>query len=176
PFRTYPTRDLENWIAEFLLRAGLEDHIINSWKKPKDPRKWKDVMEAPAIRNFIGPDGKTLFSVHGAGEIHLVFSLFVDWFNPRGNKQAGKSHSIGAIYLICLNLPPDIRYRPENVFLAGIIPGPNEPSNHQLNHLLRPLVDQLLVLWNPGIYLAETATRSGGRRVRAAVIPLVCDL
>ncbi len=176
PFRTYPTREAADWIAEFFLRPGMEDYIRESWKDSGIPGQWTDVMHAPAIRELVGPDGKTLFSVQGPGEIHLVFSLFVDWFNPRGNKAAGKSHSIGAIYLACLNLPPKIRFRPENIFLAGIIPGPSEPSNHQLNHLLRPLVDQLLELWNPGIFLATTAAGTGGRRVRAAVIPLVCDL
>ncbi len=176
PFRTFPIRELENWIAEFLYRPDIEDYVRSSWKKPKDSKKWKDVMDAPAIQNFVGPDGKTLFSVQGPGDIHLVFSMNIDWFNPRGNKSAGKSHSIGAIYLVCLNLPSNICYRPENVFLAGVIPGPKEPSKHQMNHLLRPLVDQLLVLWNPGIFLSGTASRDGGRRVRAAVIPLVCDL
>ncbi len=176
PFRTYPTRDAIDWIAEFLLRSGIEDYCVKSWEDVGVPGKWTDVMHAPAIRSLVGPDGKTLFSVQGPGEIHLVFSLFVDWFNPRGNKAAGQSHSIGAIYLACLNLPPKIRFRPENIFLAGVIPGPSEPSNHELNHLLRPLVDQLLQLWNPGIFLSKTAAGNGGRRVRAAVVPLVCDL
>ena len=83
---------------------------------------------------------------------------------------------MGAIYLACLNLPSDIRYRPENIYLAGIIPGPKEPSLQELNHLLRPLVDELLELWNPGVYLSRTALRRFGRLVRVAIVPLVCDL
>ncbi|KAI0325705.1 hypothetical protein GY45DRAFT_1260409, partial [Cubamyces sp. BRFM 1775] len=97
---------------------------------------WSDIMDAPALRDFIGPDGRTPFSVQVDGSLHLVFSLFVDWFNPYGNKQAGKKHSIGAIYMVCLNLPPHLRYRPENIYLVAIIPGPNEPRGHRLNHLL----------------------------------------
>ncbi|TFK89655.1 hypothetical protein K466DRAFT_472712, partial [Polyporus arcularius HHB13444] len=96
----------------------------------------KDIFDAAALREFLGPDGKTPFSQQPDGSVHLVFSLFIDWFNPFGNKKAGKSHSIGAMYLICMNLPPHLRYRPENIYLAGIIPGPSEPKLHQINHLL----------------------------------------
>ncbi|OSC96416.1 hypothetical protein PYCCODRAFT_1334666, partial [Trametes coccinea BRFM310] len=52
---------------------------------------------------------------------------------------------------------------------------PAEPELHQLNHFLRPLIDELLVLWHRGLYLSHTALGSG-LLVRAAVIPLVCDL
>lgn len=176
PFRTYPLREFQGWLAELLLRPGIEKFVHDSWKAPNSPDTWHDIMQAPAIRSLIGPDGKTLFSEEPDGEIHLVFSLFVDWFNPRGNKAAGKSHSVGAIYLACMNLPPHLRYRPENIYLAAIIPGPHEPKVSQLNHLLRPIVDQLLVLWNPGIYLEKTSANPGGCRVRVAMIPLVCDL
>jgi len=66
-----------------------------------------DILQAPALRNFLGPDG-SLYSQQLAGSVNLVFGLFIDWFNPGGNKQAGKSRSIGVIYLVCLNLPPEL--------------------------------------------------------------------
>ena len=58
----------------------------------------------------------------------------------------------------------------------GIIPGPHKPALDQLNHLLKPLVDELLVFWNTGIFFARTTKYTKGRLVRCALVPLVCDL
>ncbi|RDX39658.1 hypothetical protein OH76DRAFT_1328342, partial [Lentinus brumalis] len=77
--------------------------------------------------------------------------------------------------LVCFNLPPHLQYLPENIFLVGVIPGPKEPNVHQLNHILRPLVDELLEMWDPGIFLS-TPLYPTGRRVRAALIPIIADL
>ena len=63
----------------------------------------------------------------------------VDWFQPYKHVQ----YSVGAIYLIVLNLPCNLRYyRKENMILVGIIPGPYEPSLG-INSFLEPLVIDL---------------------------------
>ncbi|KAL7279724.1 hypothetical protein ACG7TL_006131 [Trametes sanguinea] len=178
PRTPFVYHSLSAWIAEMLSRLGLADLMAKGWEGSGSAPSgvWSDIMDAPTLRDFAGPDGHTLFSVQINGSVHLVFSLFIDWFNPYGNKQAGKKRSIGAIYMACLNLPPHLRYRPENIYLAGIIPGPCEPHLHQLNPLLQPLIDELLLLWNRGIYVSQVAGRETGCLVRAALIPLVCDL
>ncbi|KAJ3559008.1 hypothetical protein NM688_g599 [Phlebia brevispora] len=164
PLRPYPFQPFGRWLGDLFTRPGIEQHLQDAWKNPAPAHsRWTDIWDAPVIRQFLGPDNKTMFSVQPSGSVHLVFSLFIDWFNPHGNKKAGKGHSIGAIYLACLNLPPHLRFRPENIYLAGIIPGPNEPSLHEVNHFLRPLVDDLLVLWHQGIYISRTAARKTGR-------------
>lgn len=47
-------------------------------------------------------------------------------------------------HIICRN-------RPENKILAGVTPGPHEPDVDTINHFLKPMVDELLELWDDGI-------------------------
>ncbi|MBW0542632.1 hypothetical protein O181_082347 [Austropuccinia psidii MF-1] len=75
----------------------------------------------------------------------LAFSIYVDWFNS--HDKSTRLASIGPIMLICLNLPPSERLKPENVYVAGIIPGPKEPTALQLNYLSIPLIKELKELW-----------------------------
>ncbi len=108
--------------------------------------------------------------------IGLVFSLAIDGFNPYQNKPAKQTATCTAIYMVCLSLPPHIRYLPEYMYLVGVIPGPSKPSLDQINHFLRLLVDDLLPFWDPGVWFTKTWKWTTGRLYRAALIPLVCDI
>jgi hypothetical protein len=90
--------------------------------------------------------------------------------------QRGASTSCRIVSMACLNLPPDIHYKPENLYLVAIIPGPREPALTKLNHYLRPLIDDLCDLWLPGIRFTKTALSPKGKTVRCAVAVCVCDL
>jgi hypothetical protein len=136
-----------------------------------------DVWDAPCFSSLKGPDGKPFICLDtGNEESRLVFSVNMDGFNPGGNREAGKKITSSAIYLICMNLPPSLRYKMEYVYLAGVIPGPQAPTDHEINYLLEPLIDEMLEAWQDGVFLSETAERPNGHRVRCAVGPLVCDL
>ena len=54
--------------------------------------------------------------------------LNVDWFQPTLHG----SESIGVIYMVVMNLPREECFKPENLIIVGIIPGPKEPK-HQIN-------------------------------------------
>lgn len=100
----------------------------------------------------------------------------MDGFNPFIMKEAGKKVSVEAIYMVLLNLPVETCYQVENMFLVGIIPGPREPSLEQINHVLVPLVDNLLCFWKPGVFIKQTAHHFGSRMCLAALISVICDL
>ena len=57
-----------------------------------------------------------------------------------------------------------------------IIPGPNEPHLTKLNHYMRPLIDDLLVAWERGIWYLWTAYHPTGRDTCSAMALDVCDL
>jgi hypothetical protein len=105
-----------------------------------------------------------------------VFSLGIDWFSVFNSGSGKKQWSVGAMFLVCLSLPWQVRYRPENIGLLGIIPGPRKPSGRQVDHYLRYIVDDFVELWDKGVWFTQTSLCPLGRLVRAALVPLVCDL
>src|SRR6266568_3875659 len=75
----------------------------------------------------------------------------------------------------CVNLPFNIRYKPENMYIT-IVPGPEHPSLTELNHYVRPLVDDMSISWERGVKYSQTANYPEGRETRSAVACGVCDL
>ncbi len=134
-------------------------------------RRYERCFSGTFVRSFKGPDSK-LFIDRPEGEGRLLFSLNLDFFNPEGNRKHGAHTSTGILAMACLNLPPEIRYKAQNMYIAGIIPGPVEPKLTEGNHFLRPLVDNLEIAWKCGILYTHVT----GRLIRLAVACAVCDL
>ncbi|KDQ50677.1 hypothetical protein JAAARDRAFT_101144, partial [Jaapia argillacea MUCL 33604] len=59
--------------------------------------------------------------------------------------------------MACLNFPPHLWYLHENMYLVGVIPGPNKPSINQINHAINLIMDDLLEFWDPGVWFSRTA-------------------
>ncbi|KAF8230130.1 hypothetical protein L208DRAFT_1205313, partial [Tricholoma matsutake] len=87
----------------------------------------------------------------------------------------GARTSCGIISCACLNLPLDIQYKPENMYLS-IIPGPCGPKLTELNHYIRPVVNDFVILWECGVHFSKTATHASGRNTCSAIGLVVCDL
>lgn len=177
PIRSYSHQSLVSWLARMLLRPEIERYLDASQENARSSPSSlvEDILQSQAILSFLGPDGLPFLRTCGT-EGRYIFSLFVDWFNPRGNKHGGATYSVGVVFMVCLNLPPTLRYKRENVYLAGVIPGPKAPSLEQVNHILEPLTQELGVLWTRGAHFSRTALRPNGRTARCAAFPLICDL
>ena len=174
PVRRLLVQSLGDWVTKLLNRPGYERYLDEYPIVRETPGDVDDIWGAKALRDLKGPDGKP-FVIKCGTEGRYVFSICFDGLNYDGNKHGGRKASVSAIYLVCLNLPPQLRYKPQNLFLAAVVPGPGEPSLHQINYVLSPLVDDLLKLYTDGITV-QTPNHPGGRLVRVALGPLVCDL
>ncbi|KAG1361776.1 hypothetical protein G6F61_014112 [Rhizopus arrhizus] len=72
-----------------------------------------------------------------------MVSLNVDWFQPSD----GMHYSCGGVYLTINNLPRGSRMKVSNIILVGMIPGPGEPTDDQLQNFLRPMIAELNTLY-----------------------------
>lgn len=176
PARQYAVQDLHAWISRLVSRQNIEDALDESLLescKPYDSNgSTSDIHQSVEWKTFCDDNGKQFTAQSG----NLTFGMFIDGINPFGNKTSGHKATITFIVLVCLTLPIHIRYLPENLFLAGIAPGPKEPSLEQSNHILSPVVTQLQSLWDEGIFLSQTPSYPTGRRIRAALLVLIADL
>ena len=101
-----------------------------------------------------------------------TLALNVDWFQPFSHV----TDSVGALYLVILNLPREERYKKQNMILVGIIPGPHEPSLN-INSYLTPLVLELKEFFS-GVSLS-CSSQTGmmfSATIRLALIGVLCDL
>ena len=134
----------------------------------------QSVFEANFIKDFKGPDGK-LFVDRG-DKIRLAFSIHSDFFNPEGVTLRGATKSLGIISFANLALDPSIRYLPEYLFIAAIIPGPNEPSVDEMDYFVRPVIEQFVQAWRPGVTVSRTAVSESGAVVEVGILLSVNDL
>lgn len=170
--KRYVAFSFHDYIADLLSRPGNETLMDSPRTSSKD--EMQDIYDGRFLQEFTSHDGKEFRSTMSAGR--YTFSASLDFFNPFENKQAGKKCSVGVISVVCTSLPASIRYKIENMFLAGVIPGPKEPPLTATNHYLGPLVDEFEALWNPGVFFSRTHEFESGRLVQCALVLLVCDL
>lgn len=169
PIMIFPLVSIKQQLTLFFGRKDFE----------ADCRKWGvrrnntdvlfDIYDGRIWKSFEDEDGKPFFTKECA-DTHVGLMLNMDWFQPFINAP----YSIGVIYAVICNLPRSERFKPHNILTLAVLPGPKEPSLHEINNYLYPIVNQLNWLWNG--YFIKTYEHSNGRFVRGAIIGCSCDV
>lgn len=85
----FTTQSLGPWLKDLLSRPEIDDCLTQSYAKlmnlnPVHQQHMHDIQDSPAWQSLRG---------YLLSKYHLVFGIYVDWFNPYGNKTAGKFYS-----------------------------------------------------------------------------------
>ena len=158
------------------IEASCDDAFTAIHRNEAPPAVITHPHEAEYIRTFMIDKKCGLFFVDRGREIRLLFAIHVDSFNLEGMSVRGASTSSTIVSIACLNLPPELRYKPENIGLLCIIPGPKKPSLTALNNYLRPIIDVMLAAWERGIEHSHVATYEGSCVSRSAIALAIMDL
>lgn len=158
----YVRKSLKDALQRILLRKNI--HLqLESWRKRNMPVGfYGDVYDGRVWKHFVDE------LLHKKRTLALMLNF--DFFQPFKHC----TDSIGAIYLVLVNLPRKERYKRENVILAGLIPSlESEPNT--LNTFLSPLISELQDLWK-GIRMYTSESPSFKVLVRGALICAACDI
>lgn len=182
--KSFVYNSFHDYLASLLAREDLEDLMDHACDdlmasiKRNDPLPdvLTGVFDAKFVRSFEGPESGKLFVDRPGNEGRYLFAFNFDYFHAEGQSIRGASTSIGLLSGVCLNLPLKIRYQAENMYVAGIVPGPREPSKAFLNNYIRPIVDDFELSWKRGVKYSKTAKHKQGRLTRCAMAFSVNDL
>ena len=165
PRKVYCYKSVIKSLTTLLEKNGLVE-ACEHWRQRSLPEDvLGDIYDGRMWKEFQHLDGKPYLSVPH----NLALMLNIDWFNPYKHSP----YSVGAIYLVILNLPRSERYKIENLLLVGLIPGPSEPPL-TMNSYLQPLIEELLQLWDTGITLRMR--KQDSIIVKAVLFCVSCDI
>ena len=173
PELVYPVASIQQQLHSMFQRPGFEE-LLRHWANRSlidnvlsdiyDGQVWQTLKES-------SEQGSNKFFRSEKADNHLGLMMNLDWFQPYETT----TYSTGVIYAVICNLPRDVRFKPENMLILGILPGPKEVSLHRINHYLSPIITELESLWK-GMTLKRTNECPNGKDIRAALIIASCDI
>ena len=167
PFKVYCYNGLQSSLQKLLTRPAFLSNC-ELWRSRPTSSMLSDIYNGNIWKEFLNVAGAPFL----AAPLAFGLMLNIDWFQPYTHTVS----SVGVIYLVVMNLPRTLRYKPENLMIIGIIPGPTEPR-HDLNSYLDPLIEELLKFWS-GIKLRICSSTGVVREevVKCAILCVSCDL
>lgn len=166
PLKVYCLNSVINGIENILKRKEI-GQIWQHWQDwEKDLSVLRDVYDGKVWKQFLSFNGEPFLS----DKQNVALMMNIDWFQPFKHRN---DYSVGVIYFVLLNLPRSIRFRSENVIIAGLIPAfKKEP--HSINSFLNPIVSELEMLWK-GVRL-DSSLFDSSYVFRAALLCVSCDI
>ena len=118
PLKVYPYKSLHSSLQQLLLQPNFID-LCQRWQSRSPVVGYKsDVYDGKdgKLRNdFKVVEGKPFLSSQDT--LRLGLMLNVDWFQSFKHTP----YSVGAVYLVIMNLPRSVRFKRENVILASYL-------------------------------------------------------
>ncbi|KAL3846266.1 hypothetical protein ACJIZ3_003669 [Penstemon smallii] len=154
-----------------LQRLFISSMTASVMRWHKEDRTKDGYMRHPAD----SPAWKTFDHKHpdfSAEPRNVRLGLATDGMNPF--KTMSTTYSIWPVILMAYTLPSWMCMDRENLFLSMIIPGPSSPGNN-IDVYLRPLIDELNLLWGDGVVTFDISTKTNFR-MRAALMWTISDL
>ncbi|EJD38133.1 hypothetical protein AURDEDRAFT_172768 [Auricularia subglabra TFB-10046 SS5] len=160
----------------YLLSVKLSDDAIQREIEIEMARRrqtglYHDMLDGAVMRDMRGHDGKPFFRVCEDGKLRIGVTLNGDGFAPFSSTFRD-NHSTTAISAAIASLNIALRYA--HLLVPTLIAGPKEPTCQQLQRYLALIVDDLIMLYEHGI-LVYSEKYPNGRRVRVALVAVVCD-
>ncbi|KAL8124816.1 hypothetical protein AgCh_012462 [Apium graveolens] len=136
--RLYMSKHTAEYMRWYKNRDVIEGQITH----PADGDEWKRFdKEFPSFANKV-----RIF----------MLGLATDGFEPFHNKHSRK-YSVWLVFIVVYNLPPSMCMKDQFIFMPLIIPGDRNPAK-DLNVYLRPLIDELKILWDRVVTVSGWST------------------
>ncbi|KAL5485861.1 hypothetical protein ACEPAI_6903 [Sanghuangporus weigelae] len=133
----------------------------------------RDVCDGRIWKEARAKDGSHFFSPPDSDSLRIGLILHFDGF---GGEQSmnGSSYSSGVLSFSLANLPVHLRYKPSNLVVVALSPGPKESTCGELQHLFEAMVDDLVRLYEEEIEV-KTRGRLNARKVQVYCIADGCN-
>lgn len=166
PLKVYCLNSIISGLENILKRKEIGE-VWDHWKSwDNESEILRDIYDGRVWKKFLSFNGIPFLSEKQS----ISLMMNIDWFQPFKNRN---DYSVGVIYFVILNLPRSMRFKSENVIVAGLIPSfKKEP--HSINTFLKPIVTELDMLWK-GVRL-ESSIFTCVSIFRAALLCVSCDI